>query len=78
MTSCDVSADPESREWSAWIGRLVVLESRGASDDDTRVIQCRQALAYCRLQPAVAAETGQLSWVGIERLGVQLREAVAR
>ncbi|MDV6308910.1 hypothetical protein R4227_16790 [Gordonia amicalis] len=55
-----------------------MLKSRAAPDDDPRVIECRQALAYYRLQRAVAAESGQLSRAGIDRLGVQLREAVAQ
>ncbi|ULN40403.1 hypothetical protein MI149_22465 [Mycolicibacterium crocinum] len=60
------------------MGRLAVLKSRGAPDDDPRVIECRQALAYFRLRRAVAAESGQLSRAGVDRLGAQLREAVAQ
>lgn len=78
MTGWDVQTDPESRERGTWVGRLAVLKSRGAPDDDPRVVECRQALAYYRLRRAVAAESGQLSRAGIDRLGVQLREAVAR
>jgi len=78
MTSCDVSVDPESRDRGTWVGRLAVLKSRGAPDDDPRVIECRQALAYYRVRRAVAAETGQLSRAGVNRLGVQLRGAVAQ
>lgn len=55
-----------------------MLKSRTVPDDDPRVIECRQALAYYRVRRAVAAETGQLSPAGVNRLGVQLREAVAQ
>lgn len=78
MTKCDVAVDPESRERGTWVGRLAVLKSRAVPDDDPRVIECRQALAYYRLRRAVAAESGQLSRAGIARLGVQLREAVVQ
>lgn len=46
MTSCEVSVDPESRDRSAWIGRLAVLKSRGARDGDPCVIECRQAAVF--------------------------------
>jgi hypothetical protein len=78
MTRCDVAGDPESRERGTWVGRLAVFKSRAVPDDDPRVVECRQALAYYRVQRAVAAESGQLSRAGVDRLGVQLREAVAR
>ena len=76
MTSCEVPVDPESRDRGTWVGRLAVLKSRGAPYDDPRVIECRQALAYHRVHRAVAAETGQLSRAGVDRLVVQPREAV--
>ncbi|MCV7257862.1 hypothetical protein [Mycobacterium shimoidei] len=78
MNSCDVALDPESRERGTWVGRLAVLKSRDVPDDDPRVVECRQALAYYRVRRAVAAETGQLSRAGADRLRVQLREAVAQ
>jgi hypothetical protein len=78
MTSCGAAVDPESRERGTWVGRLAMLKSRAVPDDDPRVIECRQALAYYRLQRALAAESGQLSRTAADRLGVQLRKAVAQ
>ncbi|MGV0646760.1 hypothetical protein ABQE44_25580 [Mycolicibacterium sp. XJ2546] len=57
---------------------MAVLKSRAVPDDDPRVIECRQAFAYYRLQRAVAAESGQLRRAGVDRLGVQLRDAAAQ
>ncbi|WP_133689209.1 hypothetical protein [Mycobacterium sp. BK086] len=64
-------------EMSHVSGRLGALKSRGVPDDDPRVTECRDALAYYRLRNSIAAERGLLSPASITRLVSQLREAVA-
>lgn len=78
MKSCEVSADPASRSASSWAGTLAALKSRAVPDDDPRVIAAREGLSYHRVHRAVAAETGQLSRAGVDRLVLALREAVAQ
>lgn len=77
MQKLCVSADPESRDRPSWQGRLAVLKSRAVPDDDPRVIECREALAYHRVHKAIGAETGQLSRAGVDRLVAQLRSAAS-
>ncbi|OQZ88807.1 hypothetical protein BST11_21020 [Mycobacterium alsense] len=77
MTNFQVATDPESRPSASWAGRLAVLKSRAVPDDDPRIIECRQALAYHRVQRAINAETGQLSRPGVDRLLTQLRGAAS-
>jgi hypothetical protein len=71
MTSC-ISTDPASRSASSWAATLAALKSRAVPEDDPRIIECRQALAYHRVQRAINAETGQLSRPGVNRLVSQL------
>jgi hypothetical protein len=56
-------------------GRLGALKSRGVADDDPRVVECRQVLAYHRVHRAIDAEAGQLSPQGVDELVGQLRAA---
>ncbi|MCX2934047.1 hypothetical protein ORI20_27645 [Mycobacterium sp. CVI_P3] len=72
-----VTLSPDSIEMSHVSGRLGALKSRGVPDDDPRVAECRDALAYCRLRNSIAAEGRQLSPASITRLVSQLREVVA-
>lgn len=76
MTSV-LSTDPAARSAASWSATLASLKSRGVPDDDSRVVAAREGLAYHRVHRAVAAETGQLSPAGIDRLVAQLREAVS-
>jgi hypothetical protein len=77
MTNTSVLSDPASRPSASWAGRLAWLKSQGVDDDDERVVECRNALAYWRLHKAVDAESGQLSPPGVDLLVSQLREAVS-
>lgn len=76
--SISPTTDPEARERSSWAGRLAQLVSRGASEDDPRVIECRAGLAYHRIRQSIDADAGQLSRPGVDRLVSQLRQAVTR
>lgn len=78
MTAATITTDPASREGPSWAGRLAWLISQGTPEGDPQVVECRQALAYHRLRKSIAAEVGQLSQVGADRLAADLREAVAR
>jgi hypothetical protein len=77
MTKTGFLSDPASRPSASWAGRLAWLKSQGVDDDDERVVECRNALAYWRLHKAVDAETGQLSATGIDRLVSELRAVTA-
>lgn len=70
--------DPAARSASSWSATLASLKSRGAPDDDARVVAARQALAYHRAKRAIDAEAGRLSRAGVDRLRADLAEAVAR
>lgn len=72
------SVDPASRTASGWAARHAALKSRAVPDDDPRVIECREALAYHRVRRSISAEVGRLSRAGADRLAADLREAVAR
>lgn len=72
-----IGTDPESRTVSQWVSLNASLKSHGAADDDPRVVECREALAYYRVRRAVIAEVGQLSPPGVDRLVSELRGAVA-
>lgn len=69
--------DPLSRPVSSWTARLAGLRSR-VSEDDPRVIECREALAYYRLTKAIDAEQGvQLPKAYANRLAKRVRELAA-
>lgn len=69
--------DPASRTASSWSARLAALKSRHVPDDDPRIIECREGLAYWRVRRSIDAERGQLSRAGVDRLRGQLSGAVS-
>lgn len=74
MTKCD----PASKRPSSWVSRLGALKSRQVPDDDPRVIECREALAFHRVRHSIEVDAGELSRPGVDRLVAALRQAVAR
>ena len=78
MSTPTTSVDPASQRRQVWAARLGYLKSRGHADDHPDVVTCRRALAYYRVDKAVAAEFGQLPAAGVDRLVAQLRQAAAR
>lgn len=71
------TVDPASRSASGWSAQLAAFKSRGVPDTDARVIEARSALAFHRIRRSIAAEAGQLSRAGADRLAADLRDAVA-
>ena len=70
--------DPASRSASSWSATLAALKSRDVPDDDPRVIEARNALAYHRVHRAIDAERGNLNRAGADRLRAAISLAVSR
>lgn len=68
--------DPASRTAASWSSSLAALKSRGAPDDDPRVIEARTALAYWRCRTIINRERGNLSPEHIPALAALLRHSV--
>lgn len=75
MAIAAVPSDPASMASTSAQARLGALKSRGVSDDDPRVVECRQSMSYWRLKRAIDAEVGRLSSAGVDRLVAQLRRS---
>jgi hypothetical protein len=73
--SAPTLTDPAEMSSATAQARLGALKSRGVPDDDPRVVECRQSLAYHRVHRAVDREVGELSRPGVERLVSELRAA---
>lgn len=69
------TADPASRTAASWSSTLAVLKSRGTPDNDPRVVEARDALAYWRVRRVLDAERGNLSPEHIPALADMLRHA---
>lgn len=78
MTAITPTVDPEARARASWAGRLAQLVSRGVSEEDPRVIECRAGLAYHRIRQSIESDANQLSAAGADRLVSQIRQAVTR
>ncbi|WHU48665.1 hypothetical protein QNM97_06635 [Gordonia sp. L191] len=78
MTSANaLPTDPASLTPPQWQARLAAFASRGVPDTDSRVEQCRAALAYWRCRRVLDAERGQIAPAHLDDLVEHLREAVA-
>ena len=77
MTSCATS-DPSALSPLQWQTRLASLKSHGLPEDDSRVVECRAALAYWRCRRVLVAERGKIAPDHVDELVDQLRETVAR
>lgn len=59
---------------TVWQGRKAAMRSRGVPDDDPRIVECDEWMAYHRVLRAIQAESGQLSREGVDLLGVALAD----
>jgi hypothetical protein len=73
MTTAAVEdAGPGSRPAASWQARHAAFKSRGVSDDDPRVRECLEALAYHRVRRVLDAEITHLGPEGWEALARML------
>jgi hypothetical protein len=77
MNSRTLSADPATVPSAHWQARLGAFKSRGVPDDDDRVVECVQSLAFWRVKRSIDAQAQQLSPSGVDALVDQLRRAVS-
>jgi hypothetical protein len=71
MTS--TTSEPAARSTLQWQTRLASLKSHGLREDDSRVIECREALAYLRCRRVLHDARGQIAPDHLEALVDQLR-----
>lgn len=57
---------------TVWQGRKAAMKSRGVEDDDPRIVECNQWLAFNRVLKAISDDGEQLSQEGVELLTVSL------
>jgi hypothetical protein len=77
MTTAAVETDPASRSAVSWSTRYASLKSRQLPDDDPRVRECLEALAFHRVSKVLDAETGRLGPEGVAALTRMLEHAGA-
>lgn len=75
MTITTPTVDPASRSAASWSATLASLKSHGIPDDDPRMVAAREGLAFHRVARSIAAEEGQLSRAGVDRLIAALHGA---
>ena len=71
-----MTTDPASRSAGSWNGTLAALKSRKVPEEDPRVIECREALAFWRCKRVIDAEAGHLVPEHAGVLAELLREGV--
>ncbi|WP_341267130.1 hypothetical protein [Gordonia malaquae] len=64
---------PASRPPASWQSRFAALKSRGATDDDPRIVECHAALAYWRCRRVIDVEVGHLTPADADALAELLR-----
>lgn len=61
MNTTTAVIGPASRPPASWQSRLAALKSRGATDDDPRIVECHNALAFWRCKRVIDVEAGHLT-----------------
>jgi hypothetical protein len=67
--------DPATLSPAQWQARNAALRSRGAADDDPRVVECLNALAYWRCRRVIDADREHLNPAHVPALAEMLNHA---